>query len=73
MTIRPGQQLVSLGPHVSGQVMAHPAQRANFGRVAELIERLRALGSSLPTFTSSSVCCSVSPMRPKSVAGSAPG
>ena len=43
MAIKPGQQLVSLGPQVSGQVMAHPAQRAAFGRIVELIERLRAV------------------------------
>jgi hypothetical protein len=43
VAIKPGQQLVSLGPQVPSQVMAHPAQQANFGRVAELIERLRAL------------------------------
>jgi hypothetical protein len=42
VTIKPGQDLVSLGPQVSGQVMAHPAQRANVRQVAELIERLRA-------------------------------
>jgi hypothetical protein len=43
VAIRPGQQLVSLGPQVSGQVMTHPAQRVIVDRIVELIERLRAL------------------------------
>ena len=43
MAIKPGQGLVWLGPQASGQVMAHPAQRAIFDRIVELIEQLRAL------------------------------
>lgn len=43
VAIKPGQGLVSLGPQASGQVMAHPAQRAIFDRIVELIEQLRAL------------------------------
>jgi hypothetical protein len=42
MTIKPGQALVSLGPHLSAAVMNHPAQRASFGRIAGLIGDLRA-------------------------------
>jgi hypothetical protein len=43
VAIKPGQQLISLGPQASGQVMAHPSQRAIFDRIVELIEQLRAL------------------------------
>jgi hypothetical protein len=43
VAIKPGQGLVSLGPPGSGQVMAHPAQRAVFDRIVELIEQLRAM------------------------------
>lgn len=42
MTIKPAQELISLGPDKSGTVMGHPAQQAHFGRVAELIGWLRA-------------------------------
>jgi hypothetical protein len=42
MTIKPGQALASLGPHLSSAVMNHPAQRASFGRIAGLIGDLRA-------------------------------
>lgn len=43
MAVKPGQELISLGPEVSGQVIAHPAQRAVFDRIVELIEQLRTL------------------------------
>ena len=43
MAVKAGQQLTSLGAELSGQVMAHPAQRAVFDRIVELIEQLRAL------------------------------
>lgn len=43
MAIKPGQPLISLGPQLSSQVMIHPAQQSNFGRIVEQIERLRAL------------------------------
>jgi hypothetical protein len=43
VAIRAGQQLVSLGPQASTQVMTHPAQRTMFGRIVELIEQLRAI------------------------------
>jgi hypothetical protein len=42
VTIKPGQGLVSLGIQNSGQVVAHPAQRATFGRIIDLITGLRA-------------------------------
>ena len=42
MTIKTGQALVSLGPQLSSAVMSHPAHRASFGRIADLIGELRA-------------------------------
>ena len=42
VTIKSGQELISLGTHNSGQVIAHPAQQATFGRIIDLIPGLRA-------------------------------
>ena len=30
MAVKPGQQLISLGPELSSRVMTHPAQQAAF-------------------------------------------
>jgi hypothetical protein len=43
VAVKPGQELISLGPHVSAQVMTHPAQRAIYDHITKLIEQLRAL------------------------------
>jgi len=42
LTIKTTQSLISLGRTSSGMVLAHPAQRENFGTVAGLIKMLRA-------------------------------
>jgi hypothetical protein len=42
MTLKPGQELISIDPELSGVLMKHPAQQANLSRISQLISWLRS-------------------------------